>query len=219
MTILEAVQVIAGWRIGGGIYTDESAANNQLLMINMLNTASRAVLRQYYIQTRKIPQIAYQTFDVIPNWTNEECVSFTAIMPSGVMNFPPPKLNGWDALYLKCDTSSPLTEIESVQQLRGYARHKYGSIMQTNGEYFVDGVNIEGRLKAGVKSTDMEGRAVLSEPHLVPSFSWEKDQYPFPDDMMGDVKLFLEKENFRSWQKPSDQLSNSKVDTDGIATR
>ena len=213
MTLLDYIDIVASYKLGG-IYTDESAANTQQKLINLINTSSRAVLRNYYLQTKFIPQIAYQTFDLTPNWTNENCISFTAILPSAIAHFPIPQINGWDALVLKCDNSMPLREVESLQLLRQYRNHKVVSVVRGKGWYFVDGVNVQGFLKANVKADDLTARAVLQEPHKVPSYNIEKDQYPFPDDMVGEMKKVIEQENGRSWQKPSDQTSNSKVDTD-----
>jgi hypothetical protein len=213
MTLLEYVDLVASWKIGG-IYTDESAANTQQKLINIINSASRSVLYNLYVQTKSIPQIAYQSFDVIPNWKDENCISFEAILPSAIANFPVPQINGWDALVLKCDDSMPLREVESLQKLRQYRNNAGLKPMRGKGWYFVDGVNIQGFLKAGIKASDMLGRAVMQEPNKIFNYNIEIDQYPFPDDLIGQMKRLLEQENARRWQLGSDQTSNSKVDTD-----
>ena len=215
MTTLEAIQTIGNFKLGG-VFTDESTANTQQILLNLLNMSRQKVLRDFYIATKRIAQVNYQSFDVIASW--EDKCSFTAQIPT-IMTFPPPQMNGWDGLFPICQDALGLTEIESEQQLRGYRSGRLTSQFRTSGWYITTGQFLTGYLKPMVKADGLTARAVLSRPQDAPGFNIEKDPYPFPDDMFSEVKRILEGDDGRRWMTlRSDQISNSQVDSDAAGS-
>jgi hypothetical protein len=217
MTTLQAIDTVASWKLGG-IYTDESAANTQQKILSLLNTARAKVLRDIYVATRTIPQVAYQEFDIVPSWEDEECVSFVAKVPM-IMTFPAPQLNGWDAVLPKCDCAYGLTEIKSEQQLRAYRSHPHMKSFRTAGWYIVTNTFMKGILAPKVKADGLLGRAVISNPEDVINFNIAMDEYPLPEDMFSEVKKVLEGDDGKRWFRiVPDQISNTKVDADATST-
>jgi hypothetical protein len=210
MTALEVVDTVGSWKLGG-TYEDESAANTQLRILNMVNIARQSVLREYYSQTRSIPQACYQEFDIDVSWTEQEgCLSFVANVPQ-VVSFPEPQINGWDSIVPICEKAMPLTEVRSQSQLRQYRNNSVGKAMRSSGWYLVTGDLLNGYLKPQVKSNGLTGRAVLAKPQDAQGFNIEKDQYPLGEDMLSDIKRFLEAENARRWAMANSQISDSKT--------
>jgi len=217
MTTLDAIDTIGSYKLGGK-YTDESVANSQLRLLSLLNTARQKVLQGYYMSTKAVPQVCYQEFDLVPIWEDEKCISFACRVPV-IMNFPPPQLNGWDAVMPKCDGAMPLVEIKTRNQLRTYRNNPYMGGAPTSGYYFTNGSIMEGFLKPNVKADGLTGRGILTEPQTVPNFNMELDEYPMPEDMFSDVKKLLEGDDGRRWFRiVTDQISNSRVDADAAAT-
>lgn len=217
MTTLQAIDTIGSYKLGG-IYTEESAANTQLKLLSLLNTARSRVLRDLYISLRIIPQVCYQSFEIEPMWEDDDLCSFVAIIPQ-IMTFPPPQMNGWDAVMPKSGCAFGLTEIESEQQLRAYRNHPLLKAYHTGGWYITTGNQMKGLLAPKVKTDGLTGRAVLSNPHLLPNFNVDVDEYPLPEDMFSDIKKVLESDEGRRWFRVIlDQKSNSQVDADSTTT-
>lgn len=212
MTTPQVIDTVGSWKLGG-TYEDESAANTQLRILNLVNIARQKLLRDFYIANKSIPQVCYQEFDITPSWTDENCVSFTAVVPK-VISLPFPQSNGWDAVVLQCENSMPLTEVASEQQLRAFRNHTLMSKYRTGGWYMVTGDFMQGWLKKKIKSDGITARAVLATPQDMPSFNFDKDQYPFPDDMLSDMKRLLEGDDGRRWMMANSQVSNSKSEID-----
>lgn len=211
MTTLEAVDTVGSWKLGGN-YEDESPANTQLRILNLINIARQKLLREYYQANKSIPQVCYQEFDIHVDWTNDNgCLSFVGTVPQ-IASFPPPQLNGWDSIVPLCEHAMPLTEVASKNQLRSYRNHSIGKTMRTSGWYLVTGDVLEGFLKSQVKSNGLVGRAVLSEPQKAINFNIDKDIYPFGDDMFSDMKRLLEGDDGRRWMMVHSQVSNSKTE-------
>jgi len=213
MTTLEAVDTVGSWKLGGN-YEDESAANTQLRLLNLINVARQKILREYYQKNKSVPQVCYQEFDIDVEWTEETgCLSFVASVPT-IASFPEPQLNGWDVILPICDNAMPLTEVRSKSQLRAFRNHSVAKNMRSSGWFVTTGDLLEGYLKKQVKSEGLVGRAVVSEPEKVKNFSIEKDQYPFPEDMFSDMKRLLEGDEARRWAQANSQISNSKSNLD-----
>lgn len=215
MTTLEIVDTVGSWKLGG-TYEDESAANTQLRILNLVNVARQSVLREYYRQTKSVPQVCYQEFDIDVDWTEQQgCLSFVAKVPQ-VVSLPEPQLNGWDSIVPMCENAMPLTEVRSQAQLRQYRNNSVGKVMRSAGWYLVTGDLLNGYLKPQVKSDGLVGRAILSKPQEAKGFSIEKDQYPLGEDMLSDIKRLLEAENARRWAMANSQISDSKTTIDNV---
>jgi len=208
MKTLEFVDTIGSWKLGG-TYEDESAANTQLRILNAGNIARQYVLRDFYMKFGSIPQICYQNFDIIPLWENEGCNSFTAKVPT-IMSFPDPQVNGWDSIVPMCEGAMPLTELRSQIQMRQARNHSLMSVMRSSGWFLNTGNMLEVYLKPNVNATEFPARAVLSQPQLKPKFNIDEDEYPFPDDMIQDIKAMLERSDSKRWFYQNSQVSNSK---------
>lgn len=213
MTTLEVVDTVGSWKLGG-TYEDESAANTQLRILNIVNIARQSVLREYYIKAKTIPQICYQEFDIDVNWTEQEgCLSFVATIPQ-VMSFPEPQVNGWDSIVPICENAMPLTEVQTQNQLRQYRNNSIGKRMRTAGWFLTTGSQLSGYLKPKVKSEGLVGRAILATPQEAQGFNIEKDFYPLPEDMLNDIKRFIETQYARRWAIANSQISDSKTTVD-----
>lgn len=208
MKTLEFVDTIGSWKLGG-TYEDESAANTQLRILNAGNIARQYVLREFYRNFGSIPQICYQDFEIIPLWENEDCNSFVTKVPT-IMTFPDPQVNGWDSIVPMCDGAMPLTEVRSEQQLRQARNHSLMGVMRNSGWFLNTGNVLKVMLKTNVKADGFTARAVVSQPQLVPAFNIDYDEYPFPDDMIQDIKAMLERSDAKRWFYQNSQVSNSK---------
>lgn len=210
MTALEVIDTVGAWKLGG-TYEDESAANTQLRILNIVNIARQSVLRDYYLKTKSIPQACYQEFDIDVQFTNDNgCLSFVAKVPQ-VVSFPEPQLNGWDSIIPICENAMPLTEVRSESQLRQFRNHSIAKSMRSIGWYLTTGDSLKGFLKPKVKSDGLTGRAVLASPEELSSFNIEKDQYPMGEDMLNDIKRLIEAQYARRWAIANSQVSDSKT--------
>lgn len=214
MTALEVVDVVGSWKLGG-TYEDENAANTQLRLLNIINTARQRLLREYYLANKSVPQVCYQEFDIEAAWTEVDgCLSFVAQVPK-VVSLPEPKMNGWDSIVPLCEHAMPLTEVRSQNMLRSYMNHSLMKNKRTSGWYIVTGDLLSGYLKPKVKATGLTGRAILASPEKLPSYNIEKDQYPLPDDMITDMQRLLDMDYAKRWMMQNSQVSNSKTEIDG----
>lgn len=218
MTTNEIIDAVASWKLGG-TYEDESPANTQPRILNLINTGRQKVLRDFYAATRMIPEICYQEFDVVASWANETgCVSFEAKIPQ-IVSFPPPQMNGWDALIPQCENAMPLTQVQSENQLRSARNNSVAKRMRTSGWYLVTNNNLKGFLQPLVKADGLTARAVVAAPQLVQGFNTEKDLYPFPDDMLAELQKYLTDEYARRWMMANNMVSNSKSEIDNVGRK
>lgn len=218
MTTLEIIDTVGSWKLGG-TYEDESPANAQLRILNMVNLCREKVLIDYYAATRQVPQVCYQEFDITASWTNESgCLSFVAEIPQ-VMTFPSPKMNGWDSIVPVCEKAMPLTEVESVNQLRSLRNNSIGKRMRTSGWYLTTNNQLSGFLKPLVKADGLVGRAVLVQPQLAQGFNTEKDIYPFPDGMIPNIQEVLTRNYARMWAMANNMISNSKSQIENVGRK
>jgi hypothetical protein len=215
MTTKEIIDAVASWKLGGN-YEDESPANTQLRILNLINTGRQKVLRDYYAATRTIPDICYQEFDVIADWTNESgCATFVATIPE-IISLPHPKVNGWDALLPQCENAMPLTQVQSENQLRSARNNSIAKRVRTSGWFLVTNNRLTGYLKPLVKAEGLTARAVVAHPQLVEGFNTEKDIYPFPEDMLSELQAQLIQLYSRNWMNEANKVSNSKSEIGNV---
>ncbi len=212
MNTLQAIDTIGSWKLGG-IYTDESAANTQLRLLNLLNIARQKVLFNYYMAFKNLPNVCFQDFDLDVNWTDEGCTSFVASVPT-IMTFPQPRVNGIDGVFPICECALGLSEVQSEQELRSFRNHSKMKHMRSDGWYLLNGDTMTGFLKPQVKAKGITVRAIISRPQDAPAFNIDQDNYPMPDDMFSDVKKILENDEGRRFMSRQDLVSNSKQDTE-----
>jgi|LakMenE18May11ns_1017448.scaffolds.fasta_scaffold9706550_1 hypothetical protein len=210
MNTLQAIDTIGSWKLGG-IYTDESAANTQLRLLNLLNIARQKVLFNYYMAFKNLPNVCYQDFDLDINWTDEGCTSFNASIPT-IMTFPQPKVNGIDGVFPICECAIGLSEVQSEQELRQFRNHSKMKHVRSDGWYLLNNNTMTGFLRPQVKATGLTVRAIISRPQDAPAFNIDIDDYPMPDDMFSDVKKVLESDEGRRYMSRVDHVSNSKLD-------
>ena len=190
MNTLQAIDTIGSWKLGG-IYTDESAANTQLRLLNLLNIARQKVLFNYYMAFKNLPNVCFQDFDLDVNWTDEGCTSFVASVPT-IMTFPQPRVNGIDGVFPICECAIGLSEVQSEQELRSFRNHSKMKHLRSDGWYLLNGDTMTGFLKPQMKAKGITVRAILSRPQDAPAFNIDQDNYPMPDDMFSILLAILQ---------------------------
>ena len=210
MTTLELIQEVGSWKLGG-IYTDESAANTQSRLLNLINSARLKVLSMYYLAEGHVPQAYFQRFEITNVWAEDCPGSFVFNCPT-VASLPAPKMNGLDGIFPDCNQSVTLIGIASEQQLRAYKSHTMLKYLASKGVFVMTGNEFKGVMKNGKTPIKFLIRAVFSEPHMVPNFNLEYDPYPAPDGFVSDMKKVLDSDEGRRFMMLTDQISNSKLD-------
>lgn len=216
MTTLELIQEVGSWKLGG-IYTDESAANTQSRILNLINSARLKVLSMYYLSEGYVPQEYFQRFEITEVWEDGCRGSFVFNCPT-IATIPAPKMNGLDGIFPDCDESIALIGIMSEQQLRSYKSHTMLKYLANKGVFVRTGNEIKGVMKGGKTPSRFLIRAVLSEPHKAPNLSLDSDPYPAPDGFVSDMKKLLDSDEGRRFMMLTDQISNSKSDIEDART-
>ncbi len=216
MTTAEAIAVIGSWNLGG-IYTEENASQVQGRLLNLLNSSRLAILSMFYNKERFIPQEYYQKFEILDVWKDDCPGGFILKLPTTIANMPSPKKTGMDGLFANCDYSKPLNLIMSEREYRDYKTHTAMSRYVLNGVYIPTGTELRGVIKTGELPSKFLVRAVVSDPTKIPNFNIDEDQYPAPDGFMGEIKRMLAGDEGRKAFLRSDQISNSKTDSDDAA--
>ena len=214
MTTLDIIQEVGSWKLGG-IYTDESAANTQLRLLNLVNAARLKVMMLFYQSEGFIPQEYFQRFEVTDVWTDDCPGSFVFKAPT-IATLPAPKMNGLDGLFPDCNQSIQLTGILSEQQLRAYKTHTVLKSLTNGGVFVRTGNEFRGMVKSGKTPSKFLIRAVLNEPNKAPNMNLSEDPYPAPDGFISDMKKLLESDEGRKANMPSEQISNSKTDIEDV---
>ena len=212
MTTKDIIAAIGSWNLGG-VYTEENGAMNQARVLNLANTARLELSRQTYLAERFIPQEMYQSYEITDVWDDDCKGGFVVSIPT-IATFPAPQFNGFDGLFMECDTAKQLTEIATEQQLRSYKQHSMLRSMVQHGIFTRTGSQIRGIASGGKKPSKFLIRAVFSEPHKIPNFNIDEDPYPCPDGFLSAMKKLLESDEGRRFLLMTDQVSNSKTDVE-----
>lgn len=211
MTTKDIIAAIGSWDLGG-IYTEENGAMNQARVLNLANTTRLELARQSYLSERFIPQEMYQSFEITEIWDDDDCKGgFVTSVPT-IATFPAPQFNGFDGLFMECDTARQLTEIATEQQLRSYQQHSLLKSLIKEGVFTRTGSQVKGIVPGGKKPSKLLIRAVFSEPHKLPNFNIDVDPYPMPDGFLSAIKKLLDSDQGRRFLMLTDQVSNSKTD-------
>jgi len=212
MTTKDVIAAVGSWDLGG-VYTEENGAMNQARVLNLVNTARLELARQNYISERFIPQEMYQSFEITDIWDDDCKGGFVTSVPV-IATFPVPQFNGFDGLFMECDTARQLTEIATEQQLRSYKQHTMLRNLVQSGVFNRTGSQIKGLVNGGKKPDKLLIRAVFSEPHKIPNFNIDEDPYPMPDGFLSAMKKLLDSDQGRRFLLVTDQVSNSKNDVE-----
>lgn len=218
MTTLEVIATVASWNLGG-VYTEENASQVQGRILSIVNAGRLKILEMFYRDQIFVPQEYYQRFEVTDIWEEPSCKGvFILNLGTTIAMLPQPKRTGMDGIFPNCDTARPMRAVMSEMELSNINQHTSRRNYYPNGVYVITGAQIKGLVKKGEIPSKFLIRAIVSEPHKVPSFNLEQDPYPAPDGFISDLKRLLTGDEGRKPQNFSDQVSNSKNDIEDANT-
>lgn len=192
--------------ISGGIDTSETKFEQGFLYAK-LNEGRAFVLRQDYAKTKRWNPVAIQRY-------YPEYVKRYQVTGSCYIRFRIPSVINVEArkdgiIYIGSSTKSEtFRRIKSRTELSDFNDHPvmsaqsglYTAALVTNRDVEIYSKNI-------IKYPMVE--AIFNEPHLLPDYNIEKDEYPIDDSLMAQIETYLLQQSFGLMAStPADTLSS-----------